>query len=53
MIKRHEMSDEQWDRIKDMVPPERSGGKDRPNQDKRMMINAMIRILRSWITKCI
>jgi transposase len=47
MIKRHEMTDEQWDRIKDMVPPERSGGKDRPAKDNRMMINAIIWILKT------
>ena len=47
MIKRHEIADEQWDRIKDMVPPERSGGKGRPAKDNRMMINAIIWILKT------
>ena len=47
MIERHEMTDEQWDRIKDMVPPERSGGKGRPAKDNRMMINAIIWILKT------
>jgi transposase len=46
MIKRHEIADEQWDRIKDLVPPERSGGKGRPAKDNRMMINAIV-----WIVK--
>ena len=47
MIKRHEITDEQWDRIKDMVPPERSGGKGRPANDNRVMINAIIWILKT------
>ena len=47
MIKRHEMTDEQWDRIKDLVPPERSGGKGRPAKDNRMMVNAIIWILKT------
>lgn len=46
MIKRHELTDEQWERIKDLVPPERSGGKGRPVRDNRMMINAIL-----WIVK--
>lgn len=41
MIKRHEITDEQWDRIKDMVPPECSGGKGRLANDNRVMINAI------------
>jgi transposase len=47
MIKRHEISDEQWERIKDLVPPERSGGKGRPAKDNRTMINAIIWVLKT------
>ena len=47
MIKRHEITDEQWEQIKDLVPPERSGGKGRPAKDNRMMINAIIWILKT------
>ena len=47
MIKRHEITDEQWEQIKDLVPPERSDGKGRPAKDNRMMINAIIWILKT------
>ena len=47
MVKRHELTDEQWDRIKDKVPPERSGERGRPAKDNRMMINAILWILKT------
>ena len=47
MIKRHELTDEQWERIRDLVPPERSDKKGRPARDNREMINAAIWILKT------
>jgi len=47
MIKRHELTDEQWERIKDLLPLERSGKKGRPARDNREMINAVIWILKT------
>ena len=47
MIKRHEITDEQWERIKDLVPLEQSGGKGHPTMDNRMMINTIIWILKT------
>ena len=49
MSKRHELTDEQWERIKDLVPPERSGGRGRPAKDNRMMINAIIWVLKTGV----
>jgi len=46
MMKRHKISDEQWDRIKDLTLPERSGRKERPVKNYWMMINATIWILK-------
>ncbi|MGN1457315.1 MAG: transposase [Acutalibacteraceae bacterium] len=43
-IRRYEMSDEQWDRIKDMFPRARTG---RPPKDNRIMFNAILWIARS------
>lgn len=36
MVKRHKITEGQWERIKDLVPPERSGGKGLSAKDNRM-----------------
>lgn len=46
MIKRYELSNEEWARIKDMLPPENTGKKGRPGKDNRNMLNGML-----WITR--
>lgn len=43
MKNRYELSDEQWDLISDLFPPER--GKGRPYRPHRGMVNAMMWIL--------
>ena len=45
MIKRHEISDENWERIKDLLPLENTG-KGRPSRSNRQMLNAIL-----WIAK--
>jgi transposase len=45
MVHRHEISDENWERIKDLLPPENTG-KGRPSRSNRDMLNAML-----WIAK--
>ena len=47
MIKRHELTNAEWNRIKDMLPPEQTGKKGRPAKDNRSMLNGMLWIARS------
>lgn len=42
--RRYELTDAQWDRIKDMIPRAKTG---RPPKDDRMMLNAMF-----WLARC-
>ena len=47
--KRYELTDTQWDRIKDLIPRAKTG---RPPKDDRMMLNAMLWLARSgaaWV----
>ena len=41
-MRRHELSEEQWNRIKDFLPPERKVGTGRPAKDNRIMLHGMI-----------
>ncbi len=43
-IRRYEMSDEQWEQIKDLFPSYRTG---RPPKDNRTMFNAILWVARS------
>ena len=47
MTKVYEITNEAWNRIKDYLPPERSGKKGRPRKDNRVMLNGMLWILRT------
>lgn len=42
--KRYELTEEQWDRVKDLIPQSRMG---RPRKDDRLMLNAMLWLARS------
>ena len=42
--KRYELSDEQWEQIKEMFPRAKTG---RPPKDNRMMMNAILWLARS------
>ena len=42
--KRYELTEEQWNRIKDLIPQSRMG---RPRKDDRLMLNAMLWLARS------
>jgi len=44
--RRYEISDAQWERIKDWLPPERSGKAGRPSSDNRTALNGML-----WIDR--
>ena len=41
-MKRHELNDVQWERIKDILPPERKLQGGRPAKDNREMLNGII-----------
>ena len=45
MPRRHEISDIDWERIKDLLPPENTG-EGRPSKPNRLMLNGML-----WIAK--
>ena len=42
--RRYELTDTQWDRIKDLIPRAKTG---RPPKDDRMMLSAMLWLARS------
>ena len=47
--RRYELTDTQWDRIKDLIPRAKTG---RPPKDDRMMLSAMLWLARSgaaWV----
>ena len=47
MLRRYEFTDQEWDKIKDLLPPENSGKRGRPSKDNRTMFNGIIWIVRS------
>ena len=46
-MRRYELSNEEWARIKSLLPPENTGKKGRPRKDNRIMLNGMLWIARS------
>lgn len=46
-MRRYELTNEEWNRIKDLLPPESTGQKGRPRKDNRIMLNGMLWIARS------
>lgn len=40
MLRRHEIKNQDWERIKDQLPPENTG-EGRPSKSNRMMLNGM------------
>ena len=47
MLRRYELTDQQWEQIAPFLPPEKTGKRGRPLKDNRIMLNAMIWIARS------
>jgi tetratricopeptide (TPR) repeat protein/DNA-binding XRE family transcriptional regulator len=45
-MQRHELTDEQWEKLVPLVPPQKTGRKGRPAADHRTMINGIL-----WIDK--
>ena len=48
-MRRHELSEAQWNRIKDLLPPERKPQGGRPAKSSREMLNAMVYWLNTGI----
>ena len=46
-MKRYELRKGQWERIKGLLPPERTGKQGRSRKDDRNMLNGMLWIVRS------
>ncbi|MCI9547371.1 MAG: transposase [Lachnospiraceae bacterium] len=49
IIRRHEISENQWNRIKDLFPPERKPQGGRPAKSNRTMLNAILYWLNTGI----
>jgi transposase len=47
MPRRYELTDEEWSKVQNLLPPERTNHKGRPRKDNRVMLNAMIWMARS------
>ncbi len=47
MKKRYELSDQEWGQIAGLSPKENTGKRGRPSKDNRIMLNAMVWIVRS------
>ena len=46
-MKRYELTKGQWERVKAILPPERTGQRGRPRKDDRKMLNGMLWIAHS------
>ena len=46
-MRRYELTKGQWKRVKSLLPPERTGKKGRPRKSNRIMLNAMLWLVRS------
>ena len=46
-MRRYELTKEQWERVKAVLPPEKTGKRGRPRKDDQKMLNGMLWIARS------
>lgn len=44
---RYNLTDETWNKIKDLLPPERTGKRGRPSKDNRQVVDAIVWLLRT------
>ena len=53
MSRRYELTDQEWEQIASLLPPEKTGKPGRPSKDNRTMLNGMVWIVysrfRKWI----
>lgn len=48
-MRRYELTDDQWNNIADLLPPEITGKQGRPRKSNRVILNGMIWIVRSGV----
>ena len=46
MLRRYELTDQEWEQIASLLPPEKTGKPRRPSKDNRTMLNGMVLIAR-------
>ena len=46
MLRRYELTDQEWEQIASLLPPEKTGKPGRPSKDNRTMLNGMVWIAR-------
>lgn len=47
MLRRNELTDQEWEQVAALLPPEKTGKPGRPPKDNRIMLNGMVWIARS------
>ena len=47
VLRRYELTDEEWKKIEGLLPPERTGKKGRPSKNNRTIFNGIVWIARS------
>ena len=47
MLRRYELTDQEWEQVAALLPPEKTGKPGRPPKDNRTMLNGMVWIARS------
>ena len=47
MARRYELTDQEWEQLSPLLPPEKTGRRGRPQKDNRTMLNAMVWVARS------
>ena len=47
MLRRYELTDQKWEQVVSLLPPEKTGKPGRPSKDNRTMLNGMVWIARS------
>ena len=47
MLRRNELTNQEWEQIASLLPPEKTGKPRRPSKDNRTMLNGMVLIARS------
>lgn len=52
MLRRYELTDEEWIRIAPLMPPENSGKQGRPKKCNRTILNGIVWIARSGVSWC-
>lgn len=47
MLQRYKLTDDEWNRIMNLFPPEKTGKQDRPRKDYRTILNGILWIAHS------